>query len=136
VLPDTAFLSEQALAPLPHANTLREQRKLLEQLACDVKGLLTQAGEAVERAQSGSQPLAQSLTQQISQEEEELKKQFKSIPNSQGKSGAEIGADYQRILRALERIKPSRTKLAQRKQQLDELARKRQAILGTRRWAE
>jgi len=130
VLPDTAFLSEQALAPLPHANTLREQRKLLEQLACDVKGLLTQAGEAVERAQSGSQPLAQSLTQQISQEEEELKKQFKSIPNSQGKSGAEIGADYQRILRALERIKPSRTKLAQRKQQLDELARKRQAILA------
>jgi hypothetical protein len=56
-----------------------------------------------------------------------LKKPSKDIPASQGKSGRQIGADYQTLLRQIASIRP-KAALENRQKQLDELYQQRKKI--------
>ncbi|MDR5907511.1 TrlF family AAA-like ATPase [Franzmannia qiaohouensis] len=129
-LPDTIFLSDQALKELPHAALLVEQRKLLDEVGAQVKDLLNQANQKVVTTQQALQPLQHQLTGHITSSEEDLEKDFKEIPASQGKSGREIGAQYQSLLREIERIKPMKMTLTQRQALITELENKRKSLLA------
>lgn len=129
-LPDSTFLSDQALASLPDASILRQQRAALDKLRASIEQLLKEAINSVSLAQSDHQALETQLLEQIQQQESVLEKHFKQIPESQGKSGREIGNDYKSILQSIERIQPKQTKLHQRQEQLDALWDERQNLLA------
>lgn len=129
-LPDSTFLSDQALANLPDASILRQQRAALDKLCVRIEQLLNEAISSVSLAQSDHQALETQLLEKIQQQESALEKHFKQIPGSQGKSGREIGNDYKSILQSIERIQPKQTKLHQRQEQLEALWNERQNLLA------
>ncbi|WKD28105.1 AAA family ATPase [Halomonas sp. KG2] len=129
-LPDSSFLSDQALAHLPNAALLLQQRVMLDALRTSVEKLIGETTQAVERSQGEQQAIETQLLEQVRQQEEQLEKHFKKIPGSQGKSGQEIGNDYKSILQAIERIQPRKTKLHQRQEQLEALWSERRSLLA------
>jgi ABC-type lipoprotein export system ATPase subunit len=129
-LPDTAFLSEAAIEHLPHVDLLRQKRQLLETLSDKSVEFHKQFILAVAEIEQAIQPIAQQLINGIETEELTLEKAFKDIPASQGKTGREIGLEYQNLLQKIERIKPKQTTLTQRQSLITELEGKRKLILS------
>jgi hypothetical protein len=54
---------------------------------------------------------------------------FKSLPASEGKTGKQIGLEYQGLLKEIERIRPKKTAIENYKKLVVELQKQRQAIL-------
>ncbi|MBV1883708.1 MAG: AAA family ATPase [Pseudomonadales bacterium] len=128
-LPDTAFLSEAAIGDLPHVELLRKQRSLLEKLKADGDVFLKQFEKAIVLAEQANQMVCDPLLEGIKTEELTLEKAFKNIPASQGRSGREIGMEYQKLLQKIERIKPKQITLKQRQDLIVELEVKRKLLL-------
>lgn len=128
-LPDPLFLNESVIEGLPHAALLRQQRIIIEKLKIDADVLSQQFKQAVTLAEENSKPIQQALLEGIQKEEANLEKAFKEIPASQGKTGKQIGLEYQKLLQQIERIKPKQTTLKQRQQLIDELEGKRKLLL-------
>lgn len=128
-LPDAAFLSDAALEGLLHADSLRGQRSLLETLTEQARLALGQLEQAQGQATQGLAPLQEQLLAAISTEEDKLEQAFKEIPASQGKSGRQIGAEYQTLLKQIEQIKPRQAILQSRQAQIDELYGERKRLL-------
>lgn len=128
-LPDTAFLSDAALDELPHADLLERQRDLLEQLTNNLTQAIANLEKMKAQASTGLVPLQQQLQHEITVEEQALENAFKEIPASQGKTGRQIGAEYQTLLKQIEQIRPKQTALQNRRVQIDELYSQRQKLL-------
>lgn len=130
VLPDTVFLSDQALKGLPHQQHLIDIKLVIDQLTESVKENMLIINQNVSLTETQLALHQNSLKQVITENEGELETAFKDIPASQGKSGKEIGAHYQDILKKIEEIKPKKITLEQRKYLVDELFKKRKAELA------
>ena len=128
-LPDLAFLSDQVLDNLPHADLLRQQRAILDQVTTDTKQTLTQLDQLLKQGQASLTPIQQQILTVITNEEEELEKAFKDIPSSQGKSGRQIGIEYQTLLKRIEQIKPKQIAMQTRQAHIDELRTQRKKLL-------
>lgn len=128
-LPDTVFLSDSALDGLPHANLLRQQRVVLDALKTGVQQALVQLEQLALNADTQLAPLKQALLEKQQTEEQNLEKAFKDIPASQGKTGRQIGAEYQTLLKQIEQIRPKQTTLQHRQAQIDELYSQRKKLL-------
>lgn len=128
-LPDTVFLSDASLDGLPHTDLLKQQRDVLDGLKTSVN----QAAEHLEKLVSTSEekllPVQQKLTDKLGAEEQQLENAFKEIPASQGKTGRQIGAEYQTLLKQIEQIRPKQTTLQNRQAQIDELYKQRKKLL-------
>ncbi|WP_239923636.1 hypothetical protein [Agaribacterium haliotis] len=74
-------------------------------------------------------PVKQSLSEKQQLEEQKLELAFKDIPASQGKTGRQIGAEYQTLLKQIEQIRPKQTTLQDRQTQIDELYNSRKKLL-------
>jgi len=128
--PDTVFLNESNISDLPHVELLRQQRNLLERFKSDAEVFLSQFTDATLLTDKKNQPIQLQLLKAIKNEELVLEKAFTDIPSSQGKSGREIGMEYQRLLQQIERIKPKKITLEHRQQVIDELDKKRKLLLS------
>lgn len=128
-LPDTTFLSDAALDELPHADLLKQQRLLLEQLTGKLTHAITELELMKQQATIGLAPLQQQIQSAIAGEEQTLESAFKDIPASQGKTGRQIGAEYQSLLKQIEQIRPKQTVLQNRQAQIDELYSQRKKLL-------
>ncbi|MFY0664300.1 MAG: DNA repair protein [Natronospirillum sp.] len=128
-LPDTVFLSDSALDGLPHTDLLKQQRGILDALKAGVQQALGQLEQLARSADTQLAPLKQSLSEKQQNEEQNLEKAFKDIPASQGKTGRQIGAEYQTLLRQIEQIRPKQTTLHNRQAQIDELSNQRKKLL-------
>lgn len=128
-LPDTVFLSDSALDGLPHANLLRQQRVVLDALKTGVQQALVQLEQLALNADTQLAPLKQALLEKQQAEEQNLEKAFQDIPASQGKTGRQIGAEYQTLLKQIEQIRPKQTTLQHRQAQIDELYSQRKKLL-------
>jgi ABC-type lipoprotein export system ATPase subunit len=129
-LPDTIFLSDSALAGLPHETDMRQMRAILDNLTTGVQVFLKQVEEQIGISKTGIQELQDTLAAAISGEEESLEKAFREIPSCEGRSGQEIGVQYQRLLKEIERIRPMETLLTNRQAVLAELSKTRKTLLG------
>lgn len=127
--PDLAFLSDSALASLPHTAFLQQQRIALEQLAQAVAQIIAQFEAQVQQSDAVLLPLRQQLREGIATEEQTLEAAFKEIPAAQGKSGRQIGAEYQSLLKQIEQIRPKQSALQTRQTQIDELYSQRKKML-------
>lgn len=128
-LPDTVFLSDTSLEGLPHADLLKQQRGILEVLKSGLTQSLTQLEQLASNAADQLVPIQQSLVDAQSIEEQQLENAFKKIPASQGKTGREIGAEYQVLLKQIEQIRPKQTNLQNREAQITELYKQRKKLL-------
>lgn len=128
-LPDTVFLSDSALDGLPHADLFRQQRVVLDALKTGVQQALVQLEQLALNADTQLAPLKQALLEKQQTEEQNLEKAFQDIPASQGKTGRQIGAEYQTLLKQIEQIRPKQTTLQNRQLQIDELYSHRKKLL-------
>ena len=128
-LPDTVFLSDSAIGHLPHAENLRKMRVALDALRGDAEVLLSQWQQKYGTAKATIASISQTLDAGIQQEELALEKTFKDLPASEGKTGKEIGLEFQRLLKEIERIRPKKTMIDNRINVVTELSRQRKAIL-------
>ncbi|MBU4263019.1 MAG: AAA family ATPase [Proteobacteria bacterium] len=128
-LPDTVFLSDSAINHLPHAESLRKLRAALDDLRGDAEALLSQWQEKYVAAKALIVAIAEELNAGIQQEEAALEKTFKELPAFEGKTGKEIGIEFQGLLREIERIRPKQTLIENRRKVVTEFNRHRKAIL-------
>ncbi len=129
-LPDTVFLSDNAIKGLPHESYLQIARTVLDDLTTGVKEFVSQTEEKMGASKVTIRELQETLAAAIKTEEEALEKAFKEIPSCEGRSGPEIGAQYQKLLKDIERIRPKEALLASRKAVLTALSKTRRALLG------
>lgn len=128
-LPDTAFLSEASLEKLPHAEGLRLIKTALDALSVEAENLLSQWQSKYTAAKENIEKLAQRLTADIQQEEAVLEKTFKDLPSNEGKTGKQIGLEFQALMKEIERIRPQKILIENFKKLSIELQKQRKSIL-------
>lgn len=128
-LPDDAFINDEALKGLPDVAQLVEMRTILESLRRDFTNHLT-AMEKLANEASAQLSVEQDAWQQTIQEHEvELKNALWTVPSVAGKSGQEVGVEYQRLLSEIEHIKPMKTKLSKYEDDGNKLKQERRNLL-------
>lgn len=128
-LPDIVFLSDVSLEGLPHASLLKKQREVLERLKTLLTQSLVQLEQFTGKASDSLLPIQHQLLEVLNQKEQQLENTFKEIPASQGKTGRQIGAEYQTLLKQIEQIRPKTTALQSTQAHLDELYNQRKGFL-------
>ncbi len=128
-LPDTVFLSDASLNGLPHSDLLQQQRVILDGLGTSLTQSINQLELASSKAVDRLLPIQQTLLEAQRVEDLQLENAFKEIPTSQGKTGRQIGVEYQTLLKQIEQIRPKQTTLQARQKQLDALYNERQKLL-------
>ncbi len=129
-LPDTAFISDKALEGLPHAAQLVSMRGVLERLRQSMttliaqgKGLLTQAAGDMKTARQEWQ------TAQVAAQAE-IESALRSLPSAAGRTGQQIGVEYQKLQQEIERIRPLRSRMATFGQLTETLRQERRNLLA------
>ena len=129
-LPDLVFLSDKALESLPHAKLLQRGRALLEILSATLRQKLGEIDKAIGETERSVKSLVTELTQALANTERGLEKEFAKLPAVAGKDGKEIGRAYQRLLREIEQVRPSQTRLKTVDALVNELEQGRRNLLG------
>ena len=129
-LPDLVFLNDKVLEDLLHADLLRRGRELLEKLNTTLRQKLGQIDEAVGGVKTVLASLVDELMEALDASETRLKKEFARLPAVAGKSGAEIGSDYQQLSQEIERLRPAQAHLSTVDSQIKKLEQERRNLLG------
>ena len=129
-LPDLVFLSDTALHGLPHANILRNGRTILEEMSQSLRQKVAEFKEIHRSAEIAISEVDKDLRDALQAEDEELKEQFAKLPGIAGRTGKEIGHEYQRIAKEIERVRPARSQLATVRDLVAHLKQDRRNLLG------
>ncbi len=130
VLPDTIFLSNKALDNLPHSEILKKTKDELDKLKKDTETILARWQRIFFASKFIINTFLVELNTKINEEEEKLERTFKALPSSEGKSGREIGVEFQRLLKDIEKIKLKKTVAETQKAVVDELKKLRKSLLA------
>lgn len=129
-LPDSTFLNDSSVGHLPHARGLRNVKGVLDHLRVEAENLLSLWGGKYAAAKEEIEGLSQRLQAEIRQDEEALEKSFKDLPSSEGKSGKQIGLEYQALMKEIERIRPKEVLIENHEKLITELKKQRKAVLN------
>jgi hypothetical protein len=129
VMPDPTFLSDKALDKLPHAAVLITMRTTLETLSNGLKSQLAIMRTLHTKAVSATDGHMAQLRTQLDAESAALEKVFAGLPAFAGKPGRDVGRAYQELLREIESIRPSETRVANVDRLLAELVSQRRNLL-------
>ena len=130
VLPDTVFLSDKALENLPHAPLLQQIKMELDKLKIETEAVVASWQGKFSMSKDVIGASIKELSNTIEDEEKKLETTFKELPASEGKSGREIGLEFQKLLKKIERIKPKEAIAQTQKNIVDALALKRKSFLA------
>lgn len=128
-LPDTAFLSDKALDGLPHADVLGKMRATLDGLGTEVRTQLAAMRKLHGETATATNGLQAELKSKLDTESAALEKVFANLPAFAGKPGRDVGRAYQELLREIEAIRPSETRVANLDRLLQELESQRRNLL-------
>ena len=129
-LPDLVFLSDRALDGLPHAQILLRARQVLEGLHATLGQKLDEIDGAISEAETKLNTLLGELATALDDSEHDLEREFSKLPAVAGRPGKEVGLAYQRLLRDIEQVEPSQTRLKIIKALIDSLEQERRNLLG------
>lgn len=135
-LPDTAFLSDKGIEGLPHSETLVQMRAALDALGGELRTQLAALRKLHGDTVTTTNAQQVELKTKLDAESAALEKVFASLPAFAGKPGRDVGRAYQELLREIEAIRPSETRVStidklvvelesQRRNLLDEFSRLR-----------
>ncbi len=128
--PDLVFLSDDGLESLPHLDLLRKARQVLEKLLNDLQRQGQEIDKALKDADELLRPVLRDLQRVLADSEQQLEKEFATLPAMAGKSGREVGMAFRNLLQQIERIKPKRVRLKTMESFVNELNRERRNLLG------
>ena len=128
-LPDTAFLSDKALEALPHTPILTAMRATLDTLGKDFGAQLVALRKLHATAAAAIGEQQAELKAKLDAESAALEKVFAGLPAFAGKPGRDVGRAYQELLREIEVIRPSETRVATVDKLLTELEGQRRNLL-------
>ncbi len=129
-LPDTVFLSDKALDGLLHRDIFKSIKQELDELKRKLEPLIVQAEGHIKNTDERISQSKDNLLELSNEEEEKLSKAFSEIPSYEGKSGREIGAEFQKLLQEIEQIRPKESLLRTREAVVDDLKKKRKDLLA------
>lgn len=129
-LPDTIFLSDNTLEKLPHKETLKKIKSELDELKINTEKLIDQWHTGFEESKKEISLLISELLQKIKAEENQLEKTFKELPAAEGKSGREIGIEYQWLLQQIEQIRPKQNAIKAKRASILALKTERASLLA------
>lgn len=129
-VPDTTYLGDPAIETLPHAQRIKLIRGALDGLKNDIPPHIKEIEKLISEAKGKIAGFQEKLMADIQGEETNLSNAFKEIPSCEGRSGNEIGLQFQALLKEIERIRPKEALLKTRQTRLDELQRLRASLLA------
>lgn len=129
-LPDLAFISHEALEGLPDTAQLLAMRTTMYELKQRFNDHLNAMQALLDDStvQFGTQHAAWQLA--IQAHDAELENALRTLPNTAGKSGQEVGVAYQKLMGETERIKPMRSRVTSQESQRDALRQERRNLLA------
>ncbi len=133
-LPDTAFLSEQAIGALPHPTVFKDIREELNTLKSKAEVLLKEWESVHAASRETVMDSVVKLKSAIAADEESLENTFKELPTSEGKTGRQVGMEFQKLLKDIEQLRPKKNQIESLKELVLELALQRQSLLNE--WSE
>ncbi|MDL1977098.1 MAG: AAA family ATPase [Deltaproteobacteria bacterium] len=128
--PDTVYLSDASLEDLPHAEQLKQIKSVFDGLKNDLQPVVSKIDSFMSETKGKVSSLQDKLQADIDEDEANLAKAFKEIPSCEGRSGNEIGTQFQALLKEIERIRPKEALLKTRQTRLGELQRVRASLLA------
>ena len=128
-LPDTEFLSDSRIKTLPHSDLLQKIRASLDNLKTEAQQMLEKLRISSDKHRDEIMMHITVLEKGIQDEEDKLENTFKQLPSTEGKSGREVGTEYQRLLQSIESISPKKSALETWKAQVAELRKQRRLLL-------
>lgn len=109
-LPDLAFLSDKALDGLPHAAHLVQLRTVLDGLRGAMSALVAQGRVLWAQSDTALNAARQPWREAQAAAQGEIDAALRSLPAAAGRTGQQIGAEYQRLQQEIERIRPLATR--------------------------
>ena len=128
-LPDVTFLSDATIAALPHAEQFKKLRESLSDLSKEAASVLDKWFKIYKEFEVKLQAVQTEIKSKIDDEEALLEKTFKELPTYEGKTGKEIGVEFQNLIKQIEQIKPKKTLVENRRKIVSELQRERKLVL-------
>ena len=123
------MLFRSAVESLPHAEVLRKIRVSMETIKSELEKKLGEMHSSLATHKILLEGLRSSLTVAIKDEEDALEKTFKELPSCEGRSGKEIGLQFQKLMQDIERIRPKEALLTNRKGVVNGLLKNRKSLL-------
>lgn len=127
-LPNTEFLTDD-MEGLPHADFLKIIREKLDILKVSIGKLSNEIKEITDSTKADILDKKNQMDSAIRNDEEALENAYKEIPNFEGKSGKQIGAQYQSLLGDIERIRPMEAQLVDHEAALEKIFTARKSLL-------
>ena len=129
-LPDLVFLSDTALRDLPHTRLLLRGRGVLEELSSTLRNQFDEMKKVIDEAEEKLVQIVVELNGEMKITENQIMEEFSKLPSIAGKDGKAIGLEYQRLLRDIEQVKPTRAALRAIDIVVVNLEQKRRNLLG------
>ncbi|OUL99746.1 TrlF family AAA-like ATPase [Variovorax sp. JS1663] len=129
-LPDTTFISDKALEGLPHAAKLAATRVVLDGLRDSMMALLRQGQGVLDKATDQMRVTRQAWQSAQSSAQAEIDGALRSLPSAAGRTGQQIGVEYQKLQQEIERIRPLRARVSTFAQLIETLEQERRNLLA------
>lgn len=111
-LPDTAFISDKALEGLPHTAQLAAMRVVLDDLNASMTSLLKQGKGLLAKADEQMHTALQGWQTAQTEAQAEIDNALRSLPSAAGRTGKQIGVEYQQLQQEIERIRPLQARMS------------------------
>ncbi len=129
-LPDLTFITDKAVQDLPHAALLVDMRDVLQALQDKARLIARQAQGLAASAAAEFAPVREQWRTAQATAQADIDKALRGLPASAGKTGPQIGAEYQRLQQEIERIKPISIRVASFAQLVEGLQQERRNLLA------
>ncbi|MCG3882377.1 TrlF family AAA-like ATPase [Psychrobacter sp. Ps3] len=123
------YLSDDVISQLPHSKIFESQRGIVNALNISLLEYIEKQEISIKDSRIQIEALEDELVVKINEEDEQLKKTFKGIPSSHGKSGSQIGVEYQDLLTQIEKIQPKQEEYSEIEHTIKNLYSRRQKLL-------
>ena len=128
--PDLGFLDTKHIEKLPHTREILALKQILEGLREDAETILSTWNQQYTNRLADLTSLISIIEAGIREEEENLEIIFKELPSLEGKSGREIGIEYQQLNKEIEEIRPKKGQIDKHILATNALIKERQGILS------
>jgi ABC-type lipoprotein export system ATPase subunit len=129
-LPDQTFISDKAVEGLPNAAQLLPMRLALEKLRTSIENVVAMGGQSLAIAHAEFQTLDSAWKAAQASAQAEIDQALRGLPAAAGRTGPQIGAEYQRLQQEIERIRPLSSKVANFTQLVGNLEQERRNLLA------
>ncbi|MFA5479079.1 MAG: DNA repair protein [Candidatus Muiribacteriota bacterium] len=127
-LPDTLFLNNKT-ENLPDKELVKNLKIKLDLIKSETENLINSWEQKTNPIFKEMNTLLDELKNSIKNQEDNLDKTFKELPSCEGKTGREIGIEFQKLLSDIEKIKPKKISKDNKTNYIDELKKDRQKII-------